>query len=108
MLRQPLFQAMSDCNITYKSKYYELYHVEHRLYIKVLQDWVSTRKASMTALDKARYFLYKRQKGVKLGTKASMVPISQSLEKLRVQAPKYSASWELAALYYEIPKDIVS
>ena len=83
MLRQPLFQAMSDCNITFKSKYYELYHVEHRLYIKVLQDWVKTRKATMSVLDRARYFIFRRQKGVRMGTAPSMVPMAKSVEQLR-------------------------
>ena len=44
LIGSPLFEALFDCNILYKSKYYELVTVEHKLYEPLIKEWVATRK----------------------------------------------------------------
>lgn len=37
LLVSPMFEALLDCNILYKSKYFETFHVEHKLYVSVIE-----------------------------------------------------------------------
>ena len=37
---EPLFKAMFDLNIIWKSKYYEYMHIEHQMYVEVIEDWI--------------------------------------------------------------------
>ena len=44
LIVSPMFEALFDCNIIWKSKYYEFFAVEHSFYIHVMEDWVTKRK----------------------------------------------------------------
>ena len=35
LIVSPLFEALFDCNIIWKSKYYETFHLEHSMYADV-------------------------------------------------------------------------
>ena len=40
LIISPLFEALFDCNIIWKSKYYEYFHLEHSLYALVAHEWL--------------------------------------------------------------------
>ena len=40
VMLEPLFKAMFDLNIIWKSKYYEYFHIEHQMYVEVIEDWL--------------------------------------------------------------------
>jgi hypothetical protein len=44
LLVSDVFEALFDNNIIFKQKYYEVFHVEHRLYIEVIRSWLMERK----------------------------------------------------------------
>ena len=68
LIISPLFEALFDCNILWKSKYYDYFCIENKLYAQVIIDWCKNKKAAMNAYDKLMYKLYKKSKGIKLGT----------------------------------------
>lgn len=39
LIVSPLFEALFDCNIIWKSKYFEYFVLEHRLYATVMHEW---------------------------------------------------------------------
>lgn len=41
LLQTPVFKALLDLNILWKSKYYGRVGVEHDLYIAVVKDWIA-------------------------------------------------------------------
>lgn len=55
-----VFQALFDNNIIFKSKYFDIFHVEHRMYIDVIRDFIKERKAQMTVQERLHYFMYRR------------------------------------------------
>lgn len=67
ILHSPMFEALFDCNIIWKSKYYSYICVEHYFYISCMQDWVEQRCKAMNSYEHALYYLFKKQKGVRLG-----------------------------------------
>ena len=44
-IKLPIIRALLDFNILYKSKYYDIMHVEHHLYKAVLRKFVKERKS---------------------------------------------------------------
>jgi hypothetical protein len=68
LIISPLFEALFDCNILWKSKYYDYFCIENKLSAQVIIDWCKNKKAAMNAYDKLMYKLYKKSKGIKLGT----------------------------------------
>ena len=40
LIVSPLFEALFDCNIIWKSKYFEYFHLEHKLYAQVAHEWL--------------------------------------------------------------------
>lgn len=44
LIISPLFEALFDCNIIWKSKYFEYFHVEHVMYIHVIRDWLAEQR----------------------------------------------------------------
>lgn len=65
----PLFEALFDCNIIWKSKYFETFHIEHRMYCYVIDEWLKMKKAQMTVVERVRYEWHKRmnEEAIKLG-----------------------------------------
>ena len=74
LLISPIFEALFDCNIIWKSKYYEYFCIEHKLYAQVMHEWCRRRKASMNSYDRFMYMLFKKSKGISLGSDYSGVP----------------------------------
>ena len=44
-MKFPIIQALLDNNILFKSKYYDELHIEHRLYLEVVERFVNEKKA---------------------------------------------------------------
>lgn len=60
-----MMQALLDLNILYKSKYFDIMHLEHFAYNElVLKDYIKNIRSTMSKKDMLRYWLYKRSKGV--------------------------------------------
>jgi hypothetical protein len=74
LIVSPLFEALFDCNIIWKSKYYDTFHLEHALYADAAYEWLQERKAQMNSYERILYWLFKKSKGVKLGSRYSGVP----------------------------------
>ena len=61
-------QALLDLNIVYKSKYYDMMHLEHFLYSDlVLKDYIKNIRSTMSRKDLIGYWLFKKTKGVTWG-----------------------------------------
>ena len=95
-----MFEALFDCNIIWKSKYYEFFAVEHYFYIDVMREWVVKRKQSMNKYEKMLYWLFKRgDKAIYLGNKGGTPkPTNRLLSP--ATADKVDPAWEMKALYY--------
>jgi len=61
LLQTPIFKALFDCNIIWKSKYYEHFHLEHQLYVHVVQDWLEQRYQGMNQYERICFWLYKKK-----------------------------------------------
>lgn len=100
VLTSPLFEALFDCNIIWKSKYYAFFVVEHHLYISCIKEWLAMRYSQMNRYERLLFYLYKKQNGLSLDWKG----IGE--HKIKYENPekasKFSPQWELAHLYYEI------
>ena len=59
-MNSPIFRALFDLNIIWKSKYYENFTVEHYLYIGVIDEWLQRRKQGMNKYEKVMYWLFKK------------------------------------------------
>lgn len=67
LVQSPLFKAMLDLNIIWKSKYYDFMHVEHFLYVGVIEDWLERRLQGMNRYERLLFWLYKKNhKAVKV------------------------------------------
>ena len=100
-----MFQALFDLNIIYKSKYFDVLHVEHSFYLPVIKEYIDEIKSSMTTRDKVGYQLFVRAKGITLGTKRSGFPthrLYQHTNRGRWIWLKEDYGFEFAELYYEI------
>lgn len=104
LIVSPLFEALFDCNIIWKSKYYDTFHLEHSLYADVAHEWLLQRKAQMNSYERILYWLFKKSKGVKLGSKYAGVPRTKERDLSSLYASKANLKWELASLYYTVPK----
>ena len=40
LIKSNLFKALFDCNIIWKSKYFDYFHTEHSLYTQAIDDWL--------------------------------------------------------------------
>ena len=40
LVKSNLFKALFDCNIIWKSKYFEIFQIEHHLYVQAIDDWM--------------------------------------------------------------------
>jgi len=104
LIVSPIFEALFDCNILWKSKYFEFFALEHKLYATFLGDWVNKRKRAMNANERILYYLFKRTRGTKLGSAYSGVPTTSSFSQSPRTASKVDTRWELAELYYDTGK----
>ena len=58
----------------------------------------------MNSYERILYWLFKKSKGVKLGSKYSGVPKTKDRDLSQLHASKADLQWELASLYYQVPK----
>lgn len=70
----PIVRALLDLNILYKSKYFDFIYAEHKLYYEIMGEIVKEKKASMNGYERLRYKLYRKVKGLKMGSLSSGVP----------------------------------
>lgn len=101
----PLFQALFDCNIIWKSKYYDYVNIEHKLFAKTMQTWVDSRKAAMNPHDRIMYYLFKKTKGIKLGSYSSGVEKTNNKTFSKKEGAKIDAGWEVRELYFDVGLD---
>jgi hypothetical protein len=64
VLTSPLFEALFDNNIIWKSKYYSYFCIEHKYYALCMREWLRARYASMNRYERLLYYLYKKQNGL--------------------------------------------
>jgi hypothetical protein len=43
VITSPLFEALFDCNIIWKSKYYAYFCFEHHYYVSCIKEWLAIR-----------------------------------------------------------------
>jgi hypothetical protein len=73
-MKERMVRALLDLNIIFKSKYLDEIHVEHFLYLEVIDKYVSEKLKAMNGYEALRYKLYKKVKGIKFGTLYSGIP----------------------------------
>ena len=105
LIVSPIFEALFDCNIIWKSKYFDYFTIEHRMYAIVMHDWCYRKRATMNSYDKMMFYLFKKSKGIKLGTRYSGMATVKDWEVSSGKSSKAAADWELAELYFDVPKD---
>ena len=98
-------QALLDLNIIYKSKYFDILHIEHGLYAKhVLKPYIDDIRSSMSKRDLIGYRLFVRAgKGIALGSRYSGFPVATELSSKPRGTflwTKASPEWEFSELYY--------
>lgn len=102
----PMFQAFLDLNILFKSKYFDIMHIEHGLYVDVLKQQIEEIKSEMSTRDKMAYKYFCRFNGITLGTQKSGFPyVLENVDFKRGSAlwSKEEENWEFGELYY--PQD---
>ena len=101
----PLFTALFDCNIIWKSKEYEYFCVEHYMYVSCIKDWVDQRKNSMNSYEKCLYYLYKKKQTKNLGSSFRGVLQRDLRHTSESRALKLSPEWELGELYFNFSEE---
>lgn len=101
-----IFQALLDLNILYKSKHYDMLVIEHSFYVsEVLVPYVARIYSRLTLKERLHFWLYKRAKGIKLGTTTSGLPflreVSYNNRGVHLWS-KQSNCWEFGELYYKL------
>mmetsp|Transcript_27893 Transcript_27893/g.20899 ORF Transcript_27893/g.20899 Transcript_27893/m.20899 type:complete len:156 (-) Transcript_27893:21-488(-) len=99
----PVVEAMLENNILFKSKYYDLLHLEHQMYEDVVVEFVKRKKQQMNAYERLRYRLYRKVKGVKMGN--HYTGVYRKAKKMQRDGfhLKEAREWDLADLYFDIP-----
>jgi hypothetical protein len=105
VLSSPLFEALFDCNIIWKSKYYEYFCVEHYMYVSCIKDWVDQRKNAMNSYEKCLYYLYKKKQTKNLGSSFRGVSKRDLRHTTESRALKLSPEWELGELYFNFSEE---
>ena len=100
-----IFQALLDLNILYKSKHFDLLHLEHLIYVDVLKPYVDAKKAEFSFMESQQYKVYCKAKGIKLGKRGSAIPYLRETDvkshgnwKWTKESPRF----EFAELYFPI------
>jgi hypothetical protein len=73
----PIVKALLDLNIVFKSKYYDLFYVEHYFYGEVLDKFVREKKEGMNRNERLKYRFFRLTKGIKFGNFTSSVPVKK-------------------------------
>lgn len=93
---------MFDLNIIWKSKYYDFFHIEHFLYVGVIEEWLERRLQGMNRYERLLFWLYKKNhSAVKVSKTSHGVGPAKSSAMNRSKSGKADYSWDLANLYYE-------
>lgn len=61
LMQTPLFKAMFDLNIIWKSKYFGYFQIEYKLYTKVIEEWLDRRLQGMNSYERLLFWLYKKK-----------------------------------------------
>ena len=106
-----MFQALLDLNIVYKSKYYDVLHLEHGLYAKfVLRNYIENIKSEMTRMEKLGYRLFCRsERSFLLGNRYGSMPVVTdwgSKKHGKWIHRKDSFQWEYAELYFDVESQV--
>ena len=72
--------------------------------MKVVTDFVRERRESMNQKENYRYWLFRKVKGVKFGTRYSGVSARIRRSSLHVKYVKESYVWEFGDLYFDLPE----
>jgi len=104
LLRAPLFQALFECNILFKSKYFEILRMEHKLYYTFAREYAEEVRAAMNRRETFKYRLYRRVKGYKMGNSFSGVPPLRSVLEKHELFNKKDYMWEVGQLYYTLDR----
>jgi hypothetical protein len=72
------------------------------MYGQTIAEWVQTRKSAMNSHERVLYFLYRKTKGLKMGSNYSGVPRAGNYTDSKRLPSKIDESWELRDLYYDV------
>ena len=107
--RGRIFQALLDLNILYKSKYFDVMHLEHSFYAKqVIPEYIAEIRSTMSRKELFFYRLYCNSHGIFLGNGRRGIHYLRNVEAMKRGTWKWrkdSYAWEFAELYYEIDKN---
>ena len=105
VLTSPLFEALFDCNIIWKSKYYGYFCVEHYVYVSCIKEWIDQRKKAMNSYERCLYYLYKKKQTKNLGSNFRGVASRNLKWTSESKALKLSPEWELGELYFDFTSE---
>lgn len=104
-MKYNIIKALLDQNILFKSKYYDELTLEHPMYYKVMHQYAKDKLDSMNPYEHFRYQLFKKVKGLKMGSVSSGVPYVAAIHVRNDLYPKKSYAWgDVGELYYKLPK----
>lgn len=103
LLVSPIFQALFDLNIIFKSKYWETWHVHHRLYVDVINEHLQERRKKMSYYEKLQYRWFRRGP-IRFGWYIYGVHGIRKSDFNTKASAKNSVLWEVAEVYYDVPK----
>jgi len=61
--KSPLIKAFFDCNLLWKSKYYDYVKIDQYFYGPVMKKWIDRRKQEMTVQERIKYQFFKTKNG---------------------------------------------
>ena len=64
-----VFRALFDLNILYKSKYFDILHLEHAFYRYAVLEHIQDVKSQMSQKENLQYQVFRRTKGLVLGNR---------------------------------------
>eukprot|EP01016_Furgasonia_blochmanni_P052370 TRINITY_DN833_c0_g1_i12.p1 TRINITY_DN833_c0_g1~~TRINITY_DN833_c0_g1_i12.p1 ORF type:complete len:257 (+),score=19.88 TRINITY_DN833_c0_g1_i12:230-1000(+) len=104
LLEMPVLKALIDSGIIYLRRYFSVFHVSRRSYLKFATDYVEARKRRMTLTEKIRYMIYKQRNPIVI---KSIRAGWRGLHKGVPSDPKFGFEYEIN-LYHlqEDPEEI--
>ncbi|CDW78409.1 UNKNOWN [Stylonychia lemnae] len=100
-MKYPIIRALLSNNILYKSKYYNILHIEHQFYVPILREYVKEKKSKMTKYEFLRYRWYRKVNGIKIGSIYSGVkPLFRQKASQQTRLGNQD-TFDFQRLYYE-------
>ena len=101
LMVSPMFEALFDTNVIWKSKYLDIFQLEeYNFHHEVVVDWLKTRKESMSKKEQLLYYLFRKSsKPLKLGELAGTVQ-PRTIHLNKGTALKADIRWETGEVFF--------